>query len=133
MKAEPTTLSPRVLIWGPALLMTPICWVVGAVSLMASQRETFLRAAVLASIGAIGGLLLWLIYRVASRRRDGLAIFLMGMVAVTVPQKHGSLWCELGGYVFQFVLMAPMMYAIGLFSRQRKKPNPLSNADADLV
>ena len=133
MKAEPTTHSPRVLFWGPALLMTPTCWVVGALSLMASQRETFLRAAVLASIGAIGGLLLWLIYRVASRRRDGLATFFMGMVAVTVPQKHGSLWCELGGYVFQFVLMALVLYVGGLFLRQKKKPKPLSNADADLV
>ncbi|WP_406699384.1 hypothetical protein V5E97_10995 [Singulisphaera sp. Ch08] len=133
MKVIPTPLNPRTQFWGPALLMMPLCWVVGTVSLMVRQGETFPRSAVLASFGAFGGLLLWLTYRAASRRRDGLAAFFMGMIVATAPQKHGSLWGELGGCVFPLVIMALGLYVVGLFLRQRSKASPLSNADSDLT
>ena len=131
MKAEPTTLSPRVQFWGPALLVTPTCWVAGIVSLMVGHGETFPRAAVLAFIGAFGGFFLWLTYRVASRRRDGLASLFMGMVLVMAPQKLGSLWRELGRGVVSLVIMALLLCVLGLSLRERRKPAPLPTDDAD--
>jgi hypothetical protein len=100
---------------------------------MVGQGETFARAAVIALIGAFGGLLLWLIYRVASRRRDGLASLFMGMVLVMAPQKHGSLWRELGRWVVPLVVMALVLCVLGLALRERRKPIPLSNDDADIT
>src|SRR4051794_22314888 len=99
--------------------MTPMCWVVRTISLMVRETETFPRAAVLASLGAFGGLLLWLTYRAASKRRDGLAAFFMGMIVAMAPQRHGRLWWELGGCVFHLGIMAPVLYVVGLFVRQR--------------
>jgi hypothetical protein len=112
--------------------MTPTCWVIGTVTLIVSQRETFPRAAVLAAFGAFGGLVLWLTYRAASRRSDGLASFFLGMIVVTGPRQHGSLRCELASYVFPLLLMALMHLALGLYLRERRKPDPPPNSDPDL-
>lgn len=131
MKAKSATISPRVQFWLPALLMTPLCWFVGTVSLMVRQGETIARSAVLASFGAFGGLLLWLTYRAASRRRDGLAAFIMGMIVATASQKHGTLWWELGGCVIPLLFMAFGLSVIGLLLRLGRKGCLLSNADAD--
>ena len=56
--------------------MTPWAWVIGIVVLTQSRGQPLSHAAMVAAVGAFGGLITWAIYHAISSRDDGMAIFI---------------------------------------------------------
>ena len=118
----PPPSSPKT--WGPALVLTPITWVTGFLVLTVNQSVPFPRAAVIASFGALSGLLLFLAYRVASGRGDGLASFIFGGIVALNSREHGDLWWELSKCAFHLAILVPLLFVLGLYLRWKGRPNP---------
>jgi hypothetical protein len=68
-----------------AVAMTPWTWVVGIVLLTQFRGQPLLHAAMVAAVGAFGGLITWAIYHAISRRDDGMAIFILAGCALITP------------------------------------------------
>jgi hypothetical protein len=124
-----------------ALLMTAMFWVIVTVMLIATQGESLPRAATFASFSAIGGLILWALYRVISGRNDGLvSSFIAAMVVVAVrPERQVArpLMPELARCTIELGTVAVVICFWGLFLRYRSKDihqrgsSPLGDPDVD--
>ncbi len=120
-KARPTITRAR--IRRIALWMTPWAWVVGTAIIALVDKQSVLRAAAVAAVGALGGLIVWAIYHAISGRNDGLAIFIMALTATVAPSRQmvHPLKDELIKGVMSSVILAVMSVVIGLFLRERRE------------
>src|SRR4051794_129130 len=110
--AKSGSITTRSQIWWMAGVMTACTWLSGTVGLSQFHALSLTRAATVAAVRALGGLLVWSVYLVTSRRNDGsgrilLFIFLVGLISLS-PGHSGILgeaafilflviWIALGG------------------------------------
>src|SRR5262249_41903112 len=109
-----TTRSP---IWWMAGVMTACAWLSGTVGFSQFHAQSLTRAATVAAVRTLGGLLVWSVYIATSRRKDGserilLFIFLVGQVSQS-PGHSGIL----GEAVF-ILFLAFWMALAGLLVRK---------------
>lgn len=67
------------------IAMTPSTWVIGIVVLTQFRGQPLPHAAMVAAIGALGGLITWAIYHAISRRDDGAGIFIVALGVLSSP------------------------------------------------
>ncbi len=82
-KARPNSTQAEIVCF--AIPMTASTWVIGTV--MMAQIQGLTRAAIIAAVGILGGLILWTIHASLSRRTNGLAGFMIMALGTGVGQR----------------------------------------------
>jgi hypothetical protein len=135
--AKSTALQPDIR-WS-AVWMTAVVWVIGTVMITRLQGQTVARAAALAGLSALGGLVAWMIYHAISRRNDGLAIIMTALLGTVASSQRaiGPLKEEIAECAVRIVIFISMAVVFGAFLRNRPKrreqpiDSPLWDADFD--
>ena len=91
MGAETKPTSTRSRIRRIAILLTLYAWLIGVVRMTFFDGQPLPRAAAVAAMLSLGGLVVWAIYHVLSRRNDGSAFFIMAFSANVTRGHRGVL------------------------------------------
>lgn len=132
--AKPTAKSTwtRQQIRRVAVLLTPWCWVSGATGMVVVGGETIPRAAAVARVGAIGGLIAWALYHAISGRADGLAFLITTKFGPATPQPGARLplGTVLEGRILLTAWSTLVAIGVGIFLRlrSRRKADPRAAA-----
>ena len=105
-----------------AIWTTSLVWVVGTLAMAIVVGQTPARAAAVAALTSLDGLIAWIIYHAISRRNDGLLLIMMPVLGLgarchaALPLKE-----ELARWAVSVVVWASVSFGLGLYLRDRPK------------
>ncbi len=113
-----------------------LTWVIGTVIGTQVQGQDLKSATTVAAVGALGGLLAWMVYHTISRQNNGLVIFVWSLVGMN--SRHILAWnAALRDRFLMIAILMPICGLCGLLCREARKgdarpaDSPLWDAEVD--